>query len=492
MNMLYSSFPIHMLPEALQDPLREAVAQVQAPPEIIFSSMLVTAAVACQGLVDVQRKEGLTGTVSINSCVIGKSGVRKSAADGKATIPLRDFDQQQREKHKDACARYEADLACWKVREKAICDQIRKEERAGNEVTRLIERHRQLYNEKPSKPRLRRILFKDTTNAALKQGLNVACASVGLFAPEAGNLISSRTFADIGLWNEIWDGSTIQVDRASGESFVIENARGSMSIMLQPGIFEKFMKLKGKEARELGLWARFFITYPPSWEGIRFLDGYTPEPIKLQKFYDRVAILINAHAAAAESGNHQRELLKFTSEAQAAWVSIFNGIESQMSVLGSLYPVTDYASKYADNLARMAAVFHYFQGKCGNIDLDTLTQANAICQWYLEEFKKIFAPPTIMYGPPQAVTDAQELESWLVLHFLKYGVYWITKTQLMRYAPNKLRQSHRLVPAMHILIQKGVLAPQPLTHVHGKKPLVSYDLNPAFFNEAARQRGILP
>lgn len=177
-------------------------------------------------------------------------------------------------------------------------------------------------------------MFKDTTIAALKQGLNVL-RSVGLFAPEAGNLISSRAFADIGLWNEIWDGST-PVDRASGESFVIENARGSMSIMLQPGIFEKFMKKKGKEARELGLWSRFFITYPPSWEGIRFLDGYTPEPIKLQKLYDRVAILINAHAAAAESGNHQRELLKFTSEAQAAWVSIFNGIESQMSALGSL------------------------------------------------------------------------------------------------------------------------------------------------------------
>lgn len=71
----------------------------------------------------------------------------------------------------------------------------------------------------------------------------------------------------------------------------------------------------------------------------------------------------------------------------------------------------------------MAAVFHYFQGKC-NIDLDTLTQANAICQWYLGGIQEdLFAPPPIMYGPPQAVTDAQELEVWLVLHFLKYGVY---------------------------------------------------------------------
>jgi len=56
-NLMYSSFPIHMLPEAFQDPLWEAVAQVQAPPEIIFSSMLVTAAVACQGMADVQRKD---------------------------------------------------------------------------------------------------------------------------------------------------------------------------------------------------------------------------------------------------------------------------------------------------------------------------------------------------------------------------------------------------------------------------------------------------
>lgn len=491
-NLMYSSFPIHMLPEAFQDPLWEAVAQVQAPPEIIFSSMLVTAAVACQGMADVQRKEGLTGSISINCCVIGKSGIRKSAADGKVTVPLKCFDQQQRERHKNAYACYEADLASWKVREKAICVQIRKAEREGNEVTALIERHRKLYTEKPGKPRLRRVLFKDTTIAALKQGLNVDAASIGLFAPEAGKLISGQAFADITLWNEIWDGSTIQVDRATGESFVIENARGSMSIMLQPGIFEKFMKQKGEEARELGLWSRFFITYPPSWEGIRFLDGYTPEPIKLQKFHERVEVLMNSHAAAAESGNHQRQLLKFTPEAQAAWISIFNSIESQTSILGFLSAVTDYASKYADNLARMAAVFHYFQGKDGNIDLNTLTQANAICQWYLEEFKKIFSPPPINYGPPQVVTDAQELEAWLVLHFLKHGVYWITKTQLMRYAPSKLRHTHRLMPAMHILIQKGVLAPKPLTHLHGKKPLVSYDLNPTYFSNAARQRGASP
>jgi hypothetical protein len=48
------------------------------------------------------------------------------------------------------------------------------------------------------------------------------------------------------------------------------------------------------------------------------------------------------------------------------------------------------------------------------------------------------------------------------------------------------------MPAMHNLIQKGVLAPRPLVHEHGKKPLVSYDLNPNYFNNAARQRGYSP
>lgn len=491
-HMMYSTFPVDSLPKVFQDPLREVVALVQAPPEVPFSSMLVTAAVACQGMIDVQRQEGLTGPVSINTCVVLKSGGRKSASDGKATAPLKAFDQQQREKHKDASLRYEADMAAWKVREKAICDQIRKMEREGDDVTTLLERHQKLYTEKPSKPRMRRILFKDTTVAALKQGLNIDSPSVGLVAPEAGKLINGPAFYDMSLWNEIWDGSTIQVDRATGESFVIENARGSLSIMVQPGIFQKFMKQRGAEARELGLWARFFISYPPSWEGIRFLDGYTPEPVKLQRFHDRVAALINRHAQSAESGNHQRELLKFAPEAQVAWISIFNSIESQMSILGSLSSVTDYASKYADNLARMAAIFHYFQEKSGDIGLDTLNQANTICQWYLGEFQKIFTPPPINYGPPQAVTDAHELEEWLVRHFVNYGVYWITKTQLMRYVPNKLRRTYRLMPAMHNLIQKGVLTPRPLVHEHGKKPLVSYDLNPNYFNNAARQRGYSP
>lgn len=488
-NMMYSSFPVHMLPEAFQDPLRETVAIVQSPPEMVFSSMLPVAAVACQGLIDVQRKERLVGPVSINTNVVSSSGARKSAIDSKLTVPLKEFDRLQREKHQNACIHYEADFKAWQTREKAVCDQIRKAERDGEDVTELTQRHKQLYLNKPTKPTLRRILIKDTTVAGLQKALSGNAASIGLFAPEAGDLINGRTFSDRGLWNEIWDGGIIQVDRAN-KTFVIEDARASMSIMIQPGLFDKFMKNKGSESRESGFWSRFFITRPPSWEGIRFEDGYTPEPIKLQRFYDRVTALLNAHTEAGDAGNHKRETLKFTPEAQSEWFTIFNGIETQMSILGALHAVKDYAAKYADNLARVAAIFHYFQGKTGAIDLNTLYQANAICQWYLEEFRKIFTPSPMLYIPPQDATDAQALEKWLIKYFINNGVYWINKTHLMRHG--SVRGVNRLMPALHILFQKRILAPRPPIQHPGRKPLVTYDLNPAFFNEAARQQGFSP
>lgn len=488
-NMMYSSFPVHMLPEAFQDPLRETVAIVQAPPEMVFSSMLPVAAVACQGLIDVQRKERLTGPVSINTNVITSSGARKSAIDSKLTVPLKEFDRLQREKHKDTSIHYEADLKAWQIREKAICDQIRKAERDGDDVNEVTQRHKQLYLNKPTKPHLRRILIKDATVAGLQKALGGNSASIGLFAPEAGDLINGRTFSDRGLWNEIWDGGIIQVDRAN-KILIIEDSRASMSIMIQPGLFDQFMKNKGSESRESGFWSRFFITRPPSWEGIRFEDGYTPEPIKLQRFYDRVTELLNAHAEASDIGNHKRVTLKFTPEAQSEWFIIFNSIESQMSILGPLHTVKDYAAKYADNLARVAAIFHYFQGKNGSIDLNTVQQANAVCHWYLEEFRKIFSPPPMLYIPPQDVTDAQALEKWLIGYFIKNGVYWITQTQFMQ--RGAVRAKNRLIPAIHILCQKNILAQRPPHYRPGRKPLVSYDLNPTFFNEAARQHGYFP
>lgn len=59
-----------------------------------------------------------------------------------------------------------------------------------------------------------------------------------------------------------------------------------------------------------------------------------------------------------------------------------------------------------------------------------------------------------MYGPPQAVTDAQELEVWLVLHFLKYGEVLINKNSVDAICTEQITTIASL-SACHALFNSG-------------------------------------
>ena len=49
----------------------------------------------------------------------------------------------------------------------------------------------------------------------------------------------------------------------------------------------------------------------------------------------------------------------------------------------------DFASKAAENAARLAALFHLFSGKTGDISVEHIEQAITLMNWYLEPIRKI-------------------------------------------------------------------------------------------------------
>lgn len=48
------------------------------------------------------------------------------------------------------------------------------------------------------------------------------------------------------------------------------------------------------------------------------------------------------------------------------------------------------ASKIAENMARMAALFHLIEGYGTEIGYDSAIRAAKICNWHLMEFKRLF------------------------------------------------------------------------------------------------------
>ena len=137
-----------------------------------------------------------------------------------------------------------------------------------------------------------RLLYSDTTPAAFLVGLHDNSRSAGLWEDEAGRIFNTRLVEDLGLLNKLWNGSDITVDRKH-ESFRIRAPRCTISWMVQPSIFRRFMERKGEDARGIGFLARCLVSYPPSTQGTRFLRSMPENLDAIQKFGDRIIELLN-------------------------------------------------------------------------------------------------------------------------------------------------------------------------------------------------------
>jgi hypothetical protein len=114
----------------------------------------------------------------------------------------------------------------------------------------------------------------------------------------------------------------------------------------------------------------------------------------LPKFRERIRELLHRRLAMnSDMGEGKRIELNFSPEAQAEWGNMFNRIEAEIRPGGVFCENRDYASKIAENIARIAAVFHTFQGEAGTeIPVETLRSATKLALWYAHQFIALFSP----------------------------------------------------------------------------------------------------
>jgi hypothetical protein len=112
----------------------------------------------------------------------------------------------------------------------------------------------------------------------------------------------------------------------------------------------------------------------------------------------------------------------------------------------------------------------------GDISLATISQAGAICEWFIHEFKRLFSS---MPDVPLEVSDALELERFLMEWCLRHsGQPYILKSLIAQYGPNQLRPSSnkgRREYAINQLVMEGKI----WIVFEGKKKWIQ--LNPQYF-----------
>ncbi|MDP1688891.1 MAG: DUF3987 domain-containing protein, partial [bacterium] len=214
--------------------------------------------------------------------------------------------------------------------------------------------------------------------------------------------------------------------------------------------------------------------FPLSTKGSRVLNDQTQSWYHLTVFQNRITEILTQDKQDADSVRQKRPILEFSPEAKIYWFKFHNNIELDLNAGKYLSDIDDFASKITSNLARIAALFHYFEGEEGDISADTGYLAGTICDWYIREFKRLFTKnPAI----PIEVSDATELELWLVKYCqTNFTILTLPKSKITQFGPPQLRTNKfRREAAVNSLVVQNKIRIQ----LYGKMQLII--LNPNFF-----------
>lgn len=447
-------YPIDALPSSIRDSVEEVVSFVKAPLPLVASSALAALSLAIQSHADVKRSEKLSGPIGLFLLSIADSGERKSTCDGFFTKAIRDYEAAQVEVSKPIISDYLSALASWEAKHNGIKEKIRQLAKNNKPTAGMESALRELGHEKPEQPKIPRLIYADATPEALAFGLAKNWSSGGVISAEAGIVFGSHgmgkdsVMRNLALLNQLWDGTSLTIDRRSTESFTVRGARLTVALQVQGATLREFFFRSGALARGTGFLARFLLTHPESTQGYR---PFTEAPEKwpsLATFNLRITEILNKPVMIDEDGGLTPLLLELTSDAKEAWIAFHDAIESELKSGGELYDVRDVASKSADNAVRLAALFHVFtHGLDGAVGLDAFEGASRIAAWHLHESRRYFGE----LGLPDDQVEVAKLDNWLIKYCTTNSTNEAQSSKILQYGPKELRKKSSLDAAMHKL-----------------------------------------
>ena len=144
-------------------------------------------------------------------------------------------------------------------------------------------------------------------------------------------------------------------------------------------------------------------------------------------------------------------MLTLTPSAKQAWIEFHNQIEEELSSGGDLYDLRDVGSKAADNVVRLAALFHVFTGSIGSIDVDCVESAAQIVTWHLLEAKRFLGELAM----PTELANPIRLETWMLDYCRREHTDKVPTRHIQQFGPGGLRDKAVFTDAIKELAEIG-------------------------------------
>jgi putative DNA primase/helicase len=437
-------YPRAALPDAIRSAVDEVQGFTQAPVALVAASALAALSLSAQALADVRRAEGLSGPSGLYFMTVADSGERKTASDHFFTGPVRQWEVEQIEAAKPILSDFRATQGAWTARRDGLLAAIRQAQSKGKSTADLERALQDLEPLQPVAPRLPRILRADSTSEALAYNLVFEWPSAGVMSSEAGTVLGGHAMSresrmrNLALLNCVWDGGSLPISRRASESFTVRGARLTMGLQAQPAAITAFVNEAGGLARGMGFIARFMCAWPTSTQGTRIYRDPPAAWPALSAYTDGLIALLDTRPNIDTDGVLHPPVLDLSREGKTLWRKFHDDVERELAEAGELAEVRDVASKAADNVARLACLFHvYGQGAAGEIGPATVEAAGCIVSWHLLEARRFFRG----LATPPDVARAVKLDRWLLSRCADQGTDRIATREVQQFGPVRNRKA---------------------------------------------------
>lgn len=390
----------------LESAVTEAARELQVSREMAMMCAFGAMATACQGQVDLKMPTGRSAPTSLMLLTIAESGERKTTTQNHFFDAINALNDEAYQANEAAVREHKISQQLWDTEKRHLQRMYSKyatqaDKTATDEVLKELTEH---LKAEPQPSRSGKFLYEDTTPQALVQTLYENIPNGCLLTSEASSIFSGKALGELDKLNTLWDGGSVIVDRVSRETFILRNARLTLSLMAQPSVIAKFMGKRGDEARGTGFLARFLVIKPRTMAGQRTHDKNSSLPRKAA-FNTRIREIISL------TNPPDRQVLSFSEAASDQWYEYNRQLEGEMQENGLYYYLKDHASKLLENTCRLAAILHMFERTSRSeteINLLTLKFCWAFARTCSKHFIENLA------SEPQLVTDANNLAHYLL------------------------------------------------------------------------------
>lgn len=389
------SCPDYALPEIAYQAFLELRWIIRAPDEVIMAAILAAMSTTCQWWIRVKPPHMDMPQVTTLAIYTGAdTGSGKSPVMNRVFIPMRLIDLARTAKRKQDKKERNDDRLLLRTKQRSLLGKVAKLYGYGmkadpGELAHAEQAVRNLTDIDPSDSKLVNMVKGDISPSKLVDELNGTRISILMATDEGRKFFGKMTDEDMEMHNHVFDGATVSYERLH-HTVIANEPLATYCAMTHLDVLDRFIKTKGDEARASGWLGRSLLSKAPPRSRDLAPAVLHPTWPKTDVFNARSVALLEGCEQFIVDSSFEPITLEFDEAATAVFMEMLQENNRRTASRDEWSLVQDFGRKHPSNVARIAAIFHYFSEQPGTlISKDTLMNAIRIADWYVEQAKQI-------------------------------------------------------------------------------------------------------